>query len=397
MQSVFSRFSVCIRGTLCTGIDSTINEIIKIKDIESGLATITGHLAADRHFAPHRSKRMQDRNMAAGLFFEMENKRIWNVCRSHSEAAEAVDAIASQLGLLKPTAALLYNRGFHSVDEARRMIRKEDEIFHDPFQMAGMDRAVKRILDAVEQKQRIAIYGDYDVDGVTSVATLYLYLKSKGAEIEYYIPNRNGEGYGVNTNAIARLAEKGVRLIITVDTGITAHHEVEYARELGIDVLVTDHHECHSGLPDAVAVINCRRTDCSYPFKDLAGVGVVFKVICAVELTLCGGDYACVGRLCRTYADLVAIGTIADVMPLVDENRLIVAIGLKLIENTTRPGLAALLELSAANSSKNGRHSKKRRVNSSLIGYTIAPRLNAAGRISTASKAVDLFLTDSEA
>ena len=263
-----------------------------------------------------------------------------------------------------------------------------------------MELGIKRVMSAIENGEKITIYGDYDVDGVTSVCTIYLYLKSKGADVEYYIPNRAGEGYGVSCAAIDSIGEAGTKLIITVDTGITANEEVEYAKTLGIDVIVTDHHECRSELPNAVAVINPHRPDCEYPFKELAGVGVVFKFVCAYEeytTSLKRSEVAY--KIFSEYADFVAIGTIADVMPIKSENRIIVSYGLKMIENTNRIGLAALIEASyAGNDSARGeRRKKKTKITSGYIGYTIAPRINAAGRIKTASMAVELFLSENKA
>ena len=246
------------------------------------------------------------------------------------------------------------------------------------------------------------MYGDYDVDGVTSVCTLYLYLKSKGANVEYYIPNRSGEGYGVSVSAIDGFAENGTTLIITVDTGITANDEVAYAKEKGIDFLITDHHECRSDLPEAVAVINPHRPDCNYPFKEFAGVGVVFKLICAYEEFITGDSRMnSTLRIIKEYADLVAIGTIADVMPIKEENRIIVKYGLSMIENTNRVGLSALIDVSSnkIDSRRSERLEKSRRgrrtkVSSSFIGFTLAPRINAAGRVRSATLAVELFLSN---
>jgi len=323
----------------------------------------------------------------------------WNVSPSWDEHREAITEMARELNILPKTAVLLYNRGMCDAASASRFLKKETELFYDPFLLTDMDKAVPRILDAVNSHEKIVIYGDYDVDGVTSVASLYLYLKSIGADVRYYIPNRAGEGYGINSAAIDSFASDDVKLMITVDTGITASNEIEYAVSVGLEVIVTDHHECHNGVPEAaVAVVNPRRQGCPYPFKELAGVGVVFKLLCALESTRRGSsDPNCLRDICMAYGDMVAIGTVADVMPLVDENRLIVSIGLKLIENTKRPGLVALLEQSGSQGEQKTpqKSQKKRKVTSSLIGYVLAPRINAAGRISNASKAVELFLTES--
>ncbi len=310
--------------------------------------------------------------------------------RADMEQSPAVREIAQRLGVAMPTAQLLINRGCTDTESARRFLSKETEHMHDPFLMRDMNRAVARIRAAVEGGERIVIYGDYDVDGVTSVSILYLYLKGRGADVSYYIPCRNGEGYGVSMAAVKRLAEGGASLIITVDTGITAVEEAAYAKSLGIELVITDHHECHGTLPAAEAIVNPRRADCPYPFKELAGVGVVFKLLCALESAFCPEEpmIGCVRRISRDYCDLVAVGTVADVMPVSDENRLIISYGLSLIENSSRPGLIELIEATKSDSKFNG----KRKITASFIGYTIAPRINAAGRIRDASLAVELFL-----
>ena len=317
-----------------------------------------------------------------------------------NESLNKVKEISDELGINPIIAKLLYSRGYTDVASAKSFIYMESEMLSNPFLMKDMELGVKRVMSAIENGEKITIYGDYDVDGVTSVCTIYLYLKSKGADVEYYIPNRAGEGYGVSCAAIDSIGEGGTKLIITVDTGITANDEVEYAKSLGIDVIVTDHHECRSELPGAVAVINPHRPDCEYPFKELAGVGVVFKFVCAYEeytSNLRRSEVAY--KIFADYADFVAIGTIADVMPIKSENRIIVSYGLKMIENTNRIGLAALIEASYSgnDSARGDRRRKKTKITSGYIGYTIAPRINAAGRIKTASMAVELFLSESKA
>ena len=311
---------------------------------------------------------------------------------------EAVSLMARELGVSPILAILLRNRGYNTSIEAERFLRFETADFHDPFLLDDMEVAVHRIMRAVENKEKICVYGDYDVDGVTSVSMLYLYLTSMGADVTIKIPKRDGEGYGVSAAAIDLLAEAGVTLIITVDTGITANDEIAYAKGLGVDVVVTDHHECRAELPGAVAVVNPHRPDSEYPFCELAGVGVVFKLVCAYEMTLSRmrGESVLdgVSRVCREYADLAAIGTIADVMPITDENRLIVSMGLRLLENTKRAGLSALIE-AASPASKDGKSAPKRRkISSGFIGFGIAPRINAAGRISDSIIAVNLLLEE---
>lgn len=309
---------------------------------------------------------------------------------------EDVKCLTDNLGLSPTLARLLCLRGYSTPDEARDFLYMKTEMLCDPESMLDLPAAVERIREAIQCHEKIAIYGDYDVDGVTAVSTLYLYLKSNGADVIYYIPNRIGEGYGVSTPAVESLAAEGVKLIITVDTGITAGEEVAWAKEHGVDFVVTDHHECRAELPQAVAVVNPHRPGDPYPFKELAGVGVIFKVLCALEVALTGEtQMECVRRLCYTYADLVAIGTIADVMPIQGENKIIVKLGLSLIEKTERPGLVALLEAVSAPADDRSRAKKRGKISSGFIGYTLAPRINAAGRIRSASIAVNLFLAES--
>ena len=309
----------------------------------------------------------------------------------------AITEIALALGINPIVAKLLYNRGYTTVESAKAFIYMESEMLIDPFLMKDIVKAIDGIWAAIEKGQKITVYGDYDVDGVTSVCTLYLYLKALGADVNYYIPNRAGEGYGVSVAAIDAIAEEGTKLIVTVDTGTTAVDEVEYAKSLGIDFIITDHHECRSDLPDALAVINPHRPDCEYPFKELAGVGVVFKLICAYEERILGRkrrDAAI--SIFNRFADLVAIGTIADVMPIKEENRIIVRYGLAMIEKTDSVGLSALIEAASAknDSQRSAQRKKKAKITSGYIGYTLAPRINAAGRIKTASLAVELFLSE---
>ena len=313
------------------------------------------------------------------------------------ESIENSLRIAEALGLDPIITKLLYSRGYTDVSSCKSFIYMEEEMLCNPFDMIDMEKAVERIRHAVDSNEKITVYGDYDVDGVTAVCSLYLYLRSKGANIEYYIPNRVGEGYGVSKGAIDTLKQNGTSLIITVDTGITANDEVLYAKDVGIDFVITDHHECRNDLPMAEAVVNPHRPDCPYPFKELAGVGVVFKLICAYEEKVEGlSKMEACSRIFSEYADLVAIGTIADVMPIKDENRIIVSYGLRMIEVSPRPGLAALIEASSVKgeAQRNDKRKKRTKITSGYIGYTLAPRINAAGRIRTATIAVELFLED---
>ena len=330
---------------------------------------------------------------------KIKREKVWEETYTFGDAKRDAEIreIARTMGVSELFAVLLVNRGYHSAEAAERFLRLEQEGFHDPYLLTDMEAAVNRIFAAVENGEKITIYGDYDVDGVTSVTALYLYLKELGAEVGIKIPKREGEGYGVSCAAVDALAREGTRLIITVDTGITANAEVEYAAELGVDFVVTDHHECRAELPAACAVVNPHRADCLYPFRELAGVGVVFKLLCACEMKRCRDVEEPIlngiRRVCMEYSDLTAVGTIADVMPVVDENRLIVSLGLKRMERSARPGLRALIE--ASSSRKSGDDTAKK-ITSGTIGFGIAPRINAAGRISDAAIAVRLLLEEDE-
>ncbi|MBR2743338.1 MAG: single-stranded-DNA-specific exonuclease RecJ [Clostridia bacterium] len=273
---------------------------------------------------------------------------------------------------------LLINRGINNADEANSFIEAGVELWNDPFLMKDMDKACERLARAVKNREKIAVYGDYDVDGVTATAVLINYLSSLGLETAYYIPQRCDEGYGLNSCAIKALYDAGATLLITVDSGITGFEEVKYANSIGLDIIITDHHECSSEIPDAFAVINPKRPDCPYPFKNLAGVGVVFKLICAIA-----GKAKMKDLFCR-YCELVAIGTIADVMPLSGENRLIAKEGLKHLQSTENLGLRALIN-------KSGLEDKP--INAVSVSFVLAPRINAAGRVGNANLAVELFVT----
>ncbi len=330
---------------------------------------------------------------------ELRLPTIWEMSYEFGDEQRdgAVADIAKALGISPIIAVLLYNRGYNTPKSAQSFLHYEETDFYDPFLMKDMDCAVERILTAIDNKEKVYIYGDYDVDGVTSVSMLYLYLSECGCDVKIKIPKRDGEGYGVSSEAVKLIAEDGATLVITVDTGITADAEVEYAASLGVDFVVTDHHECHGELPRAVAVVNPHRPDCTYPFRELAGVGVIFKVICGCEMVRAerAGEARIDGarRICTQYADLVSVGTVADVMPLVDENRLIVSLGLaKLSRREGRAGLCALID-AAGKKSDDG----AKKVTSNTVGFCIAPRINAAGRISDALIAAELLLaSDSE-
>ena len=275
-------------------------------------------------------------------------------------------------------AAILSARGVQEPEQARKLLTPGEEPLLDPMLLRDMDKAVGRIRRALEEKETIAVYGDYDVDGITSTCLLTDCLTRLGGRVLPYIPDRLEEGYGLNREAVSALATQGVTLIVTVDCGITAAGEVAFARTLGVDVVVTDHHECKQSIPDAQAVVDPHRPDCPYPFKGLAGVGVALKLAMAAA----GPDRA--AQVFSSYADLAAVGTVADVMPMTGENRTIVQAGLSALAHPRRLGLAQLMQ-------EAGMGDKP--VTSVSIGYTLAPRINAAGRMGQANLAAELLLT----
>lgn len=325
----------------------------------------------------------------------MNTRKLWKI-GAFEETAERLSAandIAGSLGISSLCAKLLLMRGYDTVEKAEAFLKNTDLSIYDPFAMKDMDRAAERVLRAIRNGENVAVLGDYDADGVSATAVLYLYLESANPDMKlgYYIPDRFTEGYGMSRRAIDCLHEHGASLIITVDTGITAIDEVEYAKSLGMDVVVTDHHECREILPDAVAVVDPHRPDCTYPFSDLAGVGVAFKLITAVEALSKGEivpSVATVKEIYKHYSDLATLGTIADVMPVTDENRAIIVRGLWNMTHAPRPGIRALGE--RFSSDQNG----LKDVTASTIGFFLAPRINAAGRMEHASRALELLLID---
>ncbi len=274
-------------------------------------------------------------------------------------------------------AAILELRGLGELDAAEDFLFGGAEQLNDPLTLEDMLPAVQRITRAIGCREHMAVYGDYDVDGITAACLLTDYLRGRGVRCETYIPDRLEEGYGLNTAAIDSLRAQGVTLIVTVDCGVTNLEETAYANSLGIDMIITDHHECREELPDAVAVVDPKRPDCRYPGTSLAGVGVAFKLVCALD-----GDAA---RMLERFGDLLAVGTVADVMPLTGENRYIIRRGLrKLADGNCRPGLIALMaETGAAD----------KRLTAATIGYSLAPRINAAGRLGDTQAAVELLQT----
>ena len=295
-------------------------------------------------------------------------------------SAEAVHRL-TESGYPYLVSAVLVSRGITTAADAAAFLAQEHSLIYDPRLMRDMDRAVGRISRALADGERMAVFGDYDVDGITATVILVDYLKNRGADCLHYIPRRIEDGYGLSCDAIAALRKKGVSLLITVDCGITGVEEVAFARSLGMDVVITDHHECSGqAIPNAVAVVDPKRPGSQYPNGGLAGVGVAFKLLCALE-----GDST---QVLRDYGDLVAIGTVADVMPLTGENRYLVAQGLAQINTNPRPGIRALLHECGA---------EGRPVTATTIGFTLAPRINAAGRLGKTAIAALLLLTDDSA
>ena len=295
---------------------------------------------------------------------------------SHDQAK--VQEIVEKFNISELLATVLVNRDIVEEKDVELFLNPTRNDFHDPYLMPDMRQAVDRIVKAIENKEKTMIYGDYDVDGITSITVLSRFFKERGLDVGAYIPNRLDEGYGLNKDAIKQIADDGYKLIITVDCGISGTDEVAYAYELGMEVIITDHHEPLEELPEALAVIDCKRKDSQYPFNSLAGVGVAFKLIQAlgIELKLEEKEYL-------KFLDIVCIGTISDIVPLVDENRVIAKLGLKLVEQTRSPGVRSLLNAAAY-----------KEVNSNTVSFGIAPRINACGRMGHERDALDLFLTE---
>lgn len=291
---------------------------------------------------------------------------------------DRVREISERCNISKLLAKVFLSRGIDNEQYIKDFLVVPISSLHDPFLLKDMDKAVNRIIHAINNKERVVVFGDYDVDGITSTSILVDFFKGLGANVGYYIPDRRDEGYGLSIPAAKKLIESNVSLIVTVDCGVTAFDETTYINQNNVDIIITDHHECQDELPAAYALINPVRHDCEYPFKSLAGVGVVFKLVAAMCTRLGIEDRS------MSYLDLVALGTVADVVSLLDENRIIVKYGLKKIEHTSNRGLNALIDVSGA---------KNKKITSYTIGFALAPRINAAGRIGDASKAVTLLTT----
>ncbi len=298
---------------------------------------------------------------------------------------ESIRCLATELDVQPITATVLLNRGFADSATARRFLTPDLGHLHDPNLLTGMRDAVARIQAAIQAKQKILIYGDYDVDGTVSVVILKKAIEMAGGEASFHVPHRLKDGYGMRADIIERAAAMGIALIVSVDTGIRAGEVVREARDRGIDVIVTDHHLPDAELPPALAVLNPNRRDCGYPDKNLCGAGVAFKLVHALLATL-GWRAEKLERVMKSFLKLVAIATVADVVPLVGENRVIVKHGLDGLNQAKNPGLRAILELAGL---LNGRAPSARQV-----AFQIAPRINAAGRMDDARNAIRMFLTE---
>lgn len=315
----------------------------------------------------------------------MTHKNRWLLQTRITPEADA--ALASHPPILRQ---ILFNRGIATSDEAETFLRAEPNFDTDPFQMKGMRTAVERINAALANREPIAVYGDYDVDGVTATALLVQFLKALGADVREYIPNRFDEGYGLNNEALTALANDGVKLVISVDCGVRSPNEARHARDLGLDLIISDHHEPSGDLPDALAVINPKQDGDAYPEKYLAGVGIAYKIAEALlvdhelRTTDHGQSSAVSGLYLNDYLDLVALGTVADLAPLTGENRLLVRKGLEQMRQTTRQGLFSLANVAGAD---------LRKANAQTIGFTLGPRLNASGRLDSALASYHLLTT----
>ncbi|MEH7251992.1 single-stranded-DNA-specific exonuclease RecJ, partial [Neobacillus niacini] len=300
----------------------------------------------------------------------LKSKTRWIVRESDQQLVKTLE---TELKITPLVASLLINRGLDTVDSARYFLFGKEQ-FHDPYLLKDMDIAVNRIREAIDKQEPILIFGDYDADGVSSTTVLMVTLRELGANVQFYIPNRFTEGYGPNEPAFRQAAASGIKLIITVDTGISAVHEAAIAKELDLDLIITDHHEPGPILPEALAIIHPKLPDSSYPFRELAGVGVAFKLA-----------HALYGKVPEHLLEIAVIGTIADLVSLKDENRLIAKKGLERLKVTSNKGLKAILKVSGVD---------QQSVTEETIGFTLAPRINAVGRLEDAGMAVELLLTD---
>lgn len=299
-------------------------------------------------------------------------QKVWNIKKVNEDY---VKRIMKEYNVSEVMAKLLINRNIE-FEDIGEFLNGNLELLKDPYLMKDMDKFVDRVDIAIKNKEKICIYGDYDVDGITSITIMYKFLTEIGADVKYYLPDRLVEGYGINNNALSEIKKDGTKLVITVDCGITAVEEVEFAKKIGLDICITDHHECSDVLPDAIAIINPKQKDDKYPFKMHAGVGVAFKCLTAITKR-----YGLDDNMYLKYLDIVAIGTISDIVPLVDENRIISKYGLKQMAQTENIGLKALLKII-----------NYKDMDSIMVSFGMAPRINACGRMGNARIAVSLLL-----
>ncbi|MHB1686693.1 MAG: single-stranded-DNA-specific exonuclease RecJ [Ignavibacteriaceae bacterium] len=304
-------------------------------------------------------------------------KKRWNIKEIENEYL--IKTLADSLSISDVLARLLILRNITDFDQAKIFFRPSLDYLHDPFLMDGMEAATYRVIQALTENQLICIYGDYDVDGTCSTALLYLFLKDLGANVEFYIPKRLTEGYGISKAAIDYVKDRGTSLLISVDCGITAIEEADYVKQFGIDLIICDHHQPKEEIPRALAVLDPLKPNCNYPFKYLSGAGVAFKLAQGVAERIGKRD------LPLKYLDLVSLAGAADIVPLVDENRVLVSEGLNIINTNPRPGIEALMESS---------NNKQGSLTSGQIIFTIAPRINAVGRLGDAERAVELLITN---
>ena len=305
-----------------------------------------------------------------------------------SHNGSCVEHLAKTLNIPLPIAKILFNRGLTEIEQAYRFLYPRLKHLYDPWSLKDMDKAIKRIHQAIIKQEKVVIYGDYDVDGLAGTAILYLFLSPLIKNLSHYIPHRIKEGYALNIEAIKKFKAADISLIITTDCGSSNNEEIKFAQENGIDVIVTDHHQVPSSLPPAYALINPKQPNCLFPFKELAGVGVAFNLLIALRQFLHNQGFWSTGKIpnLKSYLDLVALGTIADMVPLIDENRILVKSGLEVLAQTNRVGLKALKAITGLNYDTNVRN----------VSFRLIPRLNVAGRISSPDKALRLLLTEEE-
>ena len=301
----------------------------------------------------------------------------WQIYETNEQTEKKIKELEEKEQINKLLATILVNRNMTDPEQLKVFLHPTRKDFHDPYLMPDMRKAVDRIKQAIEKQEKVIIYGDYDADGITSITVLKSFLEANNLHVDHYIPNRLEEGYGLNKPAVKKIADEQYKLMITVDCGISAIEEIKYANDIGLETIVTDHHEVAEELPKALAVVDAKRKDNQYPCRDLAGVGVVFKLIQAlsIELNLSEEEYL-------KYLDIVCVGTISDIVPLRDENRVIAKLGLMLVNQTKNMGLRSLLISSGYKT-----------IDSGAISFGVAPRINACGRMGHAEKALKLFLS----